>query len=323
MTVSVVIPAWNDAHGVQAALSRLIQVSCIAEIIIVDDCSAEPLQGQIDVAAAQAAQKTVKILRHAENKSGGAARNTGLEAVTCPFVIFLDSDDLPTAEYGPLLERFIAYDGAFDFAMFRHIDSREEAQGRACGVPVDERCWDQLPKSDEPQVMSVQQMHMMVAVSAYPWNKLYRTAFLRAHQIQCTEIPVHNDIEIHWASFLMAQRVIYSHTPGLRHFVSAGGARITNRRDADRLRVFEALNNVQNRMESGRFCVGINLAFWQFYTKLMRWIPQNLDPGFEREFKTKCAKFILRHVSPKDFRVIALEDPGLSSDLLGHLKDDV
>lgn len=321
MTVSVVIPAWNDAEGVQAVLETLADVAVVSEVIVVDDCSQTPLETQLRRTRSEAAEQNLQILRHAENRGGGAARNTGLNAVTQPYVIFLDSDDLPTSEYGAVLEAFVATPEPFDFAMFRHLDSRELHLGRKSGLPVDERSWDQLPRLDVPQVMSEHQKCEMAAVSAYPWNKLYRTGFLKEHEILCTEIPVHNDIELHWVSFLLARRVLYSHHTGITHFVADHGNRITNRKGAERLRVFEALDNVSKRIEGAEITIRMQLSYWRFVNKLMRWIPNNLTQERLQEFHILRRAFVLDRLSPGVFKRLALNDPHLSTALLDFLEE--
>lgn len=321
MTVSVVIPVWNDVRGAEAAVAKLTEFDCIAEIIVVDDCSNEPVEANLDLQAAFARGIGVKFLHLDENKGGGAARNAGLAIVTCPYVIFLDSDDLPTEQYGEILESFLAYDGPFDFGMFRHIDSRERAKGIEQGLPIDERFWQLLPKAAGAQKMQAAALENMVSVSAYPWNKLYRTAFLRENNIRCTEIPIHNDVEIHWVSFLLAENVLYSHEPGLVHFVNDTGKRITNRRDADRLRVFEALNNVQNVLQSSQASTGMLLAFWTFYCKLMIWISGNIDQEHVPSFQDANVRFIFENISKAKFQLVSVEDPALSNRILNHVKE--
>ena len=325
MTVSIVIPAWNDVGGVQAALKSLRKVSCVTEIIVIDDCSRQPVAEVIDVQSApyssDAMGAEIKILRHSENRGGGGARNTGLSAVSQPYVAFLDSDDLPTQEYGDIFEKFIAADSTFDFAMFRHIDSREAALGKMCGLAVDEKSWDQLPVSEHPFEMTLAQKVMMSAVSAYPWNKLYRTAFLREHDIGCTEIPVHNDIELHWVSFLQAASVLYTHRTGVTHFVQDHGRRITNRKGAERIRVFEALEKVCDRLNSTDQPMVMHASFWRFVNKLMRWIPNNLDPAFQADFVLRRRAFILKHLSSGHYKRTAFMDPDLGNQLIELVRE--
>jgi len=86
--VSVVIPCYNYAHYLPAAIdSALAQSYQPLEIIVVDD-------GSTDKTSAVAAGygDRVRCIRKA-NAGLPAARNTGIRAATQPYVGFLDADD--------------------------------------------------------------------------------------------------------------------------------------------------------------------------------------------------------------------------------------
>jgi mycofactocin system glycosyltransferase len=63
----------------------------IRQIVVVDDCSRDP--AGIEAVAARAA---ARVIRRPVNGGPGAARNTGLAAVTTELVAFLDSDCVPS-----------------------------------------------------------------------------------------------------------------------------------------------------------------------------------------------------------------------------------
>lgn len=87
-TVSVVIPTYNRATRVPAALdSALRQGVPDLEIVVVDDGS------QDDTHAVVAAYGDRVRYVHQANAGVGAARNTGIRHATGTFVAFLDSDD--------------------------------------------------------------------------------------------------------------------------------------------------------------------------------------------------------------------------------------
>src|SRR5262245_18798192 len=93
--VSVVIPVFNRAVKVRRAIaSVLAQTFQNFEIIVVDDGSTDGTSS----AVAAIADPRVTLIRHDRNRGGSAARNTGINASSVPFVAFLDSDDewLPT-----------------------------------------------------------------------------------------------------------------------------------------------------------------------------------------------------------------------------------
>lgn len=93
--VSVVIPVFNRAAAVGRAIeSVLVQTCQDFEIVVVDDGSTDGSAA----AVAAFADRRIKLVRHERNRGGSAARNTGIQASSAPYIAFLDSDDewLPT-----------------------------------------------------------------------------------------------------------------------------------------------------------------------------------------------------------------------------------
>ena len=91
MTVffSVVIPVYNRADLVGVALrSVLAQSEQDFEIVVVDDGSQDDPEPVVKAIG----DPRIVFLRQ-ENKGGGAARNTGIDAARGRFIAFLDSDD--------------------------------------------------------------------------------------------------------------------------------------------------------------------------------------------------------------------------------------
>ncbi|MDQ1484191.1 MAG: mycofactocin glycosyltransferase [Actinomycetota bacterium] len=86
--VTVVIPVKDRARP----LARLL-ASLPAELglVVVDDGSSDTRPAEVARSAGAV------VLRHQECRGPAAARNTGLSAVTTPFVAFLDSDVVPRA----------------------------------------------------------------------------------------------------------------------------------------------------------------------------------------------------------------------------------
>jgi glycosyltransferase involved in cell wall biosynthesis len=87
--VSVVVPAYNAAATLARALDSIAaQTRPPAEVIVVDDAS-----GDATAAIAEAHVLRPAIVRHAANRGGAAALQSGLEAARHDWVAFLDADD--------------------------------------------------------------------------------------------------------------------------------------------------------------------------------------------------------------------------------------
>ena len=84
--LSIIIPTYNRPklllRAVNSALAQTIEDF---EVIVVDDCSSEP----IDLSP----NPRLRIIRLPENKGGSAARNIGTQAAKGHWINFLDDDD--------------------------------------------------------------------------------------------------------------------------------------------------------------------------------------------------------------------------------------
>jgi glycosyltransferase involved in cell wall biosynthesis len=84
-TVSIILPAYNEADLLGITLDALIRNRMCDEIVVVDD-------GSTDETAAVAAEREVRVIRRPSNHGKGAAMNAGLMGARGEFVVFLDSD---------------------------------------------------------------------------------------------------------------------------------------------------------------------------------------------------------------------------------------
>ncbi|MER7465162.1 glycosyltransferase family 2 protein [Streptomyces sp. NPDC097981] len=93
-SVSVVVIAYNDAVLVgEAVASALAQGPVVAEVIAVNDASADGTARVLDELAA--VHPRLKAVHRTENSGGcGTPRNDGIALATSPYVLFLDSDDV-------------------------------------------------------------------------------------------------------------------------------------------------------------------------------------------------------------------------------------
>jgi glycosyltransferase involved in cell wall biosynthesis len=87
-TISVIIPAWNEAERIGATLRQLDLLrrhQTVHEIIVVDD-------GSDDDGWRKAEPYADRIIRHARRRGKGAALDTGWREAKGQIVVFLDAD---------------------------------------------------------------------------------------------------------------------------------------------------------------------------------------------------------------------------------------
>ncbi len=94
-TLGVIVPAYNEAATLEAVLTRVLRQPSVAQVVVVDDASTD---GSFDIAERFRSDPRVQVIRHDRNRGKGAALQTGLAAVSAPFVVIQDAD----LEYDPL-----------------------------------------------------------------------------------------------------------------------------------------------------------------------------------------------------------------------------
>ncbi|MFJ7152623.1 glycosyltransferase [Streptomyces sp. NPDC100445] len=174
---AVVVIGYDDrAHVADAVRSALAQGPAVTEVVAVDDGSTD---GSVALLTRLAAvEPRLRVVRREVNSGGcGSPRNAGIDAVTAPYVMFLDSDDvLPP--------------GAVDALLTAATGARAEVAGGLCvrrELPSGrERPWQAFLYPTHRVLARPAQLPRLVHDTLCV-NKLYRTGFLRDHGIRFPE----------------------------------------------------------------------------------------------------------------------------------------
>jgi glycosyltransferase involved in cell wall biosynthesis len=106
-TVSIVIPAKDEAESIADVVGGLREAAPWREIIVVDD-------GSSDATAARAREAGACVIRHPYNKGNGAAVKTGTRHASGEFVLIVDADGQHDAVDA---QRIVAPLGEFDLVV--------------------------------------------------------------------------------------------------------------------------------------------------------------------------------------------------------------
>ena len=102
MTLSVVIPVYNEHTTTEAILAQVRGSELVDEILVVDDGSSDGTRQVL--AGLEGGRPPVRVLFHDRNRGKGAAVRTGIQAAKCDLILIQDADlEYDPREYPALL----------------------------------------------------------------------------------------------------------------------------------------------------------------------------------------------------------------------------
>jgi glycosyltransferase involved in cell wall biosynthesis len=95
MSLSVVMPAYNECQTIATIVERVLATELVDEIIVVDDGSSDGTGQALENLGQR--EPRLRLIHHKRNLGKGAAVRSGVQAAACDFVLIQDAD----LEYDP------------------------------------------------------------------------------------------------------------------------------------------------------------------------------------------------------------------------------
>lgn len=165
--VSIIVPVYNVENYLEKCIHSIRnQDYQNIEIILVDDGSPDKSPDIVDGAAKE--DKRIKVI-HKSNGGVSSARNAGMDAATGEFIMFVDGDDWVEPDY-------VSY--------FLHI-----IKSRGCPIGMNKRKFyiNESYSNNTYRVETAERAMIMIYmndIDVAVWNKIYRTDFIRNHDLK-------------------------------------------------------------------------------------------------------------------------------------------
>lgn len=178
-SVSIIVPVYNVEAYVEDCIRSVMRQTYTGsmECILVDDCGTDnsmaitarliaEYQGPIDF----------KVLHHTHNRGLSAARNTGIDAATGDYLLFVDSDDELTDDCLETLVRPTQNDPTIEMVAGNHL--------LLCGGQIYRQIIHQGSQGEDVDSSNdVRRFFYLGRKPVSAWNKLIKKDFLTQNQL--------------------------------------------------------------------------------------------------------------------------------------------
>lgn len=239
--VSIVMPTYNVEEYLPDTLDGLTkQTFTDFEILFVDDGSTDKTVSMLQNFAAKDSRATVLQQAH---QYAGAARNLGIRHARGKYILFLDGDDF---FWPQMLEKSVekAERTDADICVFR-TNRIDYETGKISAMPWIMRI-EHCSNADGFSIRTNAQ-RIFEFTTAAPWNKLYRSDFIKKNGLTFQETRQSNDIAFVCTSLALASKICVINEDLQTHrFNNKKSLQGTNDKRPECF--YEALQELKNRL---------------------------------------------------------------------------
>lgn len=292
--VSIVIPVYNAEKYLEQCLNSIIsQTYHNIEIICIDDGSKD---NSLKILKKYAENDNRFIILDQQNHGAAVARNEGIKIATGKYIIFLDCDDyFDTDLVNKALNKAEKFNT--DIVIFKAVAFNSQTEKTRYLNDKISKFKIYFNKtfsiSDIPD-------YILNSFLLAPWNKFYRTDFIKANGLYFQNIKRSNDIYFTTTSLVKAQKIILLNDV-LTYYRRGTNTNLQAGNETTPLEFYKALNKLKDYLE--------NEGLYQLTEK--SFIKLALETTFYNinSIKNKEVKFNLMHFMKNEgFESLGIND---------------
>lgn len=217
--ISIVMPVFNAYSFFESTIQSVLnQTYENLEILCVDDCSTDKTLQLLNYYKNR--DSRIKIIVNDQNRGAGYCRNLGIEKMTGEYCLFLDSDDWFKPEFVEKMYQKISNDQSdICFCNYTTVYCNG-CEGKTTNFA--ENVTENPFKPEDYADCLFQINH------AVPWNKIFRTDFIRQNKLKYELLSSSNDLTFTLISFAISKSISFLKGSFINYCIMDG--RYTTRR---------------------------------------------------------------------------------------------
>lgn len=282
--ISIIIPVYNTEKYLKECIeSAMHQTLTDIEIICVNDGSTDT---SLEILKSFAEKDNRLKIVTQQNKGQSAARNTGLKIATGEYIAFLDSDDF--------------FENIFAEQMYQKAQS-QDADITMCSMNIvknDKKetthpylSLDIIPKELDNIVFNITNIKkILFNICVTPWNKIYKTDFLRKNDIKFLEKINFEDNLFFIESFVKAKKIniIRENLVNYRYFSDTSYSTQNGKHDLKKLDFFRIIKKEKKILQENNLYSELKEDFEKHKEKtLLYWKEKTKNPLAKVLYNTK------------------------------------
>lgn len=282
--ISVVLPVYNVANYLRKCLDSLVnQTFKDFEVICVNDGSTDLSLSILEGYALT--DSRFKIISQ-DNQGLSGARNTGIKEVQGDYILFVDSDDWLEENALELLYQHVSgFDSDITMFKFKYFDddTEEFSEGPFTNLEI----IDSSYYTGNFCYMDV--LDIIFKISHAPFNKLYKTSFIKKLDAQFLYGSYYEDLEFFYKVFLKAKKV--SVLPEFLYFYRIRNQSISTSGDEGSFDIFNILKSTKNNLIDSNIYNKVKKDWLLFVIVNLKYVYLRIQPNLKNKFLEYMKKF--------------------------------
>jgi glycosyltransferase involved in cell wall biosynthesis len=310
---TVVIPVFNASKYIYRTALSILSNRKVGQIILVNDCSTDNTPEIIE--KIKKSDNRVLVLSTEKNSGAGHARNIAIPHIEEYYCCFIDADDIVIDNgIDEVTEILNVYGG--DFLVYKWFQC--DMYGRTISLSMadtDEHIWNGIIHDERITKIHPEEYPHIMRTLNFPWNKIYKTSFIKEKNIIFSETFIHNDNLAHWMSYAQTSEIILYNRYIIGHKEDRRRVQISTIMDKRRLQLFDAFHDIDIFFEYGEKFSNIYPHFVCYKRDLIGWFGHQVKDNIISKFYENTIN-TFSNMSSELFSKIKEIDPIAARDIL-------